>query len=82
MKKIKIYLTILPMLLLPVSVLASQEEPPVCKMRWGGVIPKIRCLAQPFTVKEIIVSNTEKASASSALMAEELRRLRKMTLFL
>ncbi|WP_039906890.1 hypothetical protein [Candidatus Regiella insecticola] len=47
MNKIKTYLTILSILLLPMSVLASQEDRPGCEMYWGRVMPKIRCLAQP-----------------------------------
>ncbi len=82
MNKIKTYLTILSILLLPVSVLASQEDRPGCEMYWGRVLPKIRCLAQPPTVQKATPSQTENPTVSSTLKKEELQRLRKMTLFL
>lgn len=43
MNKIKTYLKILPVLLIPMPVLAAQEENQVCKIRWGRVLSIEEC---------------------------------------
>ncbi len=82
MKKIRTCLKIVPILLLSMPTLASQEEIQVCRMRWGQILPNIICSSQPLTVQQTKYANTENPSASSARREAELRRLKKMTLFL
>ncbi|AWK13954.1 hypothetical protein SK355_10930 [Candidatus Fukatsuia symbiotica] len=91
MKKIKAVLTVLPILLLPLFVSAYQEKAPavfVCKFQPG--LPFFSCVEQQMLTEKAIPSDTDASSSvrvkddhrRNELNRNELRRLRKLTLFL
>ncbi|MEA9446332.1 hypothetical protein SK355_14425 [Candidatus Fukatsuia symbiotica] len=90
MKKINIFLKILLILLLPTSVWASATDNFIsCKIQWKhkymGISPVPVCTEQQAPTQKAMLSDTEMSSSVSInekLRREELRRLRKITLFL